>query len=112
MPDNPPCTCGNCGACYDKQVIVSAWGDLIKVEHAPDTALIDCALYEKVAARTDEFPWTHCEAGEGWFVIHASNGIFRYRLTDDATERAYVAKLATERAYVAKLINRESHGTQ
>lgn len=61
----------------------------VRVDRADDLILISPELYDDALAGG----LTGVEAGEGLFVITASNGTWRYRLTGEEAQNALVARL-------------------
>lgn len=65
--------------------------DQVRVDRADDLILIAHELYDDaVHGRL-----TAAEAGEGLFVLNASNGTWRYRLTGEEAQGALVARLVS-----------------
>lgn len=57
----------------------------LEVLEAPTVAAISVDLYEQIASGRRRHP--DCKAGEGWLVIRARNGLFRYRLTGERIDQ-------------------------
>jgi hypothetical protein len=68
--------------------------DQVRVDRADDLVLIAPELYDDAVAGG----LTGVEAGEGMFVITASNGTWRYRLTGERDQHALVARLVASSA--------------